>query len=153
MNYQSGFDFIRIVFYICRNNSIFVEMSLSKAEEQLMHFLWSLKRAFMKDLIEAYPIPKPKASTVATLLKRMQDKGYVAYEKHGSVRQYYAKVSKSDYFQGHFDEMIDNYFDSSTAQFASFFTAQSDLTKDQLLELKAIIDAQIAKKRKDELPD
>lgn len=128
-------------------------MSLSKAEEQLMHFLWSLKRAFMKDLIDAYPDPKPKSSTVATLLKRMQDKGYVAYEKFGSVRQYYAKVSKSDYFQGHFDEMIDNYFDSSTAQFASFFTAQSDLTEAQLLELKAIIDAQIAQRRNDELSD
>lgn len=128
-------------------------MKLSKAEEQLMHFLWRLKRAFMKDLIEAYPPPRPKASTIATLLKRMQDKGYVAYEKHGSVRQYYSKVSKSDYFKDHFDEMIDNYFDSSPTQFASFFTAQSDLTEEQLLELKAIIDAQIAQRRNDELPD
>lgn len=123
-------------------------MKLSKAEEQLMHFLWKLKKAFMKDLISAYPPPQPKATTVATLLKRMQDKGFVAYKKYGSVREYHPVVSKTAYFQDHLDEMIENYFDSSTAEFASFFTAQSNLTEEQLLELKAIIDKQLESKKK-----
>ena len=52
-------------------------MQLSNSEEQLMQYLWKLKNAFMKDLLEQYPDPKPAVTTVATLLKRMNDKGYI----------------------------------------------------------------------------
>ena len=52
-------------------------MTLSKTEEQLMEYLWNQEKAFLKDLIDAFPDPKPAATTVATLLKRMTDKGFV----------------------------------------------------------------------------
>lgn len=53
-------------------------MRLSTSEEQLMNYLWKLGKAFMKDLLQAYPDPKPAPTTVATLLKRMIDKKVVA---------------------------------------------------------------------------
>jgi len=53
---------------------------LSKAEEELMNHLWEKEKAFLKDLIEAYPDPKPAATTISTLLKRMQEKKFVDYQ-------------------------------------------------------------------------
>lgn len=64
-------------------------MSLTKSEEELMQHLWKIEKAFMKDLLECYPEPKPATTTVATLLKRMQEKGYIEYKQLGRSRQYY----------------------------------------------------------------
>ncbi len=122
-------------------------MSLSKSEEVLMQHLWKLKKAFMKDLLEAYPEPKPAPTTIATLLKRMRDKGYLDYEKHGSVRAYYPLVSKVQYLRKQFDSLLEQFFDSSATQFASFFAEESDLSEEQLQELKQIIDEQIKSKK------
>jgi len=126
---------------------IFNPMQLSKAEEQLMQLLWKHKRAIMKDLIEAYPDPKPAITTVATLLKRMQDKGFVDYKQEGRSREYFPLVKKKDYFSKQVNGLIKNFFNNDTAQFASFFTQETDLSKEQLEDLKKIIDSEIQKKK------
>ena len=76
-------------------------MELSKTEEQLMQHLWKLEKAFMKDLLDAYPEPKPATTTIATLLKRMIGKGFVNYKTFGKSREYYPLVKKEDYFSKH----------------------------------------------------
>lgn len=121
-------------------------MKLSKAEEALMNLLWDQKKAFLKDLIDAYPEPKPASTTVATLLKRMTDKGYVAFKTFGRSRQYYPLVPKKDYFSRHLNRLIKNFFNDSSTQFASFFTRETNLNKQQLEELKALIEKEIQKK-------
>ena len=73
-------------------------MKLTQAEEQLMNHLWKLEKAFMKDLLNSYPEPKPATTTVVTLLKRMIDKGFVAYTLYGKSREYYPLVKKTSYF-------------------------------------------------------
>ena len=121
-------------------------MKLSRTEEALMQLLWERRRAFLKDLVDAHPEPRPAPTTVATLLKRMQEKGFVDYDTHGRAREYYPKVSKKDYFAGHLNKLIRNFFNDSTAQFASFFTREADLSKEQLEELKSLIEDEIKKK-------
>ena len=121
-------------------------MELSKAEEQLMQHLWKLKKAFLKDLINEYPDPKPASTTIATLLKRMTDKGFVEYKIHGKSREYEPVVKKKDYFSKHVNGLIQNFFNDSAGQFASFFTREADLSKEELEELKSLIDDQIKKK-------
>lgn len=121
-------------------------MKLSKTEEQLMQHLWKLEKAFMKDLIQEYDDPKPAATTLATLLKRMRDKGYIDYTVFGNSREYFPKVSKPDYFKGYFKGMLQNFFGNSPSTFASFFTKTANLTKDELRELRSIIDQEIQKK-------
>jgi len=116
---------------------------LSKSEEQLMEYIWKAEKAFMKDLIEAFPDPKPASTTVATLLKRMTDKGVIGYTRYGNSREYYPLIKKADYFSKHVNSMIKNYFDDSVLQFASFFTKEVKLNKEQLEELKKIVDQQI----------
>ncbi|WP_339712241.1 BlaI/MecI/CopY family transcriptional regulator [Cyclobacterium amurskyense] len=123
-------------------------MQLSKKEEQLMEFIWKQGKVFMKDIIESYPEPKPATTTISTLLKRVQDKKFVAYRVFGNSRQYYPLVKKVDYFSKHVKGMIKNYFDNSPLQFASFFTKATDLTTTELEDLKKIVDQEIKRKEK-----
>lgn len=122
-------------------------MQLSKAEEQLMQYLWKREKAFMKDLLEAYPKPKPAQTTVATLLKRMTIKGFIAYKLYGKSREYYPLVRKKDYFSKHVNGLIKNFFNDSASQFASFFTKETGLSETELKELRDIIDEQIINKK------
>lgn len=123
-------------------------MQLSTTEEQLMEHLWNLEKAFMKDLLEVYPEPKPATTTIATLLKRMTDKKFVAYTLYGNSREYYPLIKKTDYFSKHVNGLIKNFFNDSASQFASFFTKETDLTEKELEDLKKIIDIELQKKKK-----
>ncbi|MEJ7681382.1 MAG: BlaI/MecI/CopY family transcriptional regulator [Segetibacter sp.] len=123
-------------------------MNLTKTEEQLMEMIWKQDKVFLKDLIDSYPEPKPATTTVATLLKRMQDKGFVAYTLFGNSRQYYPLVKKSDYFSKHVNGIIKNFFDNSALQFASFFTKSTNLTTSELEDLRKIVDQEIKRKKK-----
>ena len=121
-------------------------MQLTKTEEDLMNHLWKMEKAFMKDILEAYPDPKPAPSTVATLLKRMQDKNFVGYTLYGKSREYFPLVKKKDYFSKHVNGLIKSFFNDSATQFASFFTKETNLTKEELEDLKTLIDSEIKKK-------
>jgi BlaI family penicillinase repressor len=121
-------------------------MQLSKSEEQLMGHLWSLKVAYMKELIECYEEPKPATTTIATLLKRMQDKGFVDFTTEGRARKYFSKVKKDDYVSGKLKGFVNSFFGDSPAQFASFFAQTNNLSKTELKVLRDMIDNQIADK-------
>ncbi|TVQ03293.1 MAG: BlaI/MecI/CopY family transcriptional regulator [Balneolaceae bacterium] len=121
-------------------------MKLSKSEEQLMQYIWENGQAFMNELLEMYPDPKPASTTVATLLKRMTDKGYIGYKQLGRSRRYYPLVKKSDYFSRHINNLIQKYFDNSPANFASFFTTETDLTEEQLKELQQIVEQELKRR-------
>ena len=120
-----------------------MKTKLTEAEKEIMEILWEHKSAFMKDILEVFPDPKPASTTVATLLKRMQNKNLVGYKTFGNSRQYFPKVEKEDYFNHEMTSMIDRFFNSSVSQFASFFTANSKLSQTELKELRDIIDNQI----------
>ncbi|MDT0685647.1 BlaI/MecI/CopY family transcriptional regulator [Autumnicola psychrophila] len=122
-------------------------MKLSNSEEQLMQILWKKEKAFMKDLITAYPEPRPANTTVATLLKRMQDKDFIDYVQYGRSREYFPLVKKKDYFSRQVNGLIKNFFNDSASQFASFFTKETNLSQDELEDLRELIDEQIEKKK------
>lgn len=121
------------------------EIKLTNSEKTLMDILWEKDKAFMKDIMEAYTEPKPAATTVATLLKRMQNKDLVGFTLYGNSREYFPKVAKGEYFKEEMTSMIDRFFNSSVTQFASFFTSNSKLSQKQLKELRDIIDKEIEK--------
>jgi len=123
-------------------------MYLTNAEEQIMKLLWKLDKAFMRDLLNEFPDPKPAPTTVVTLLKRMIDKGFVSYRQYGNSREYYPLIRKADYFSDHFNGLIRDFFNDSPVQFASFFTNETGLSKEQLQELRNIVNRKIESKRK-----
>lgn len=122
-------------------------MKLTTTEEELMQHLWRLEKAFMNELLDAYPEPKPAPTTVATLLKRMQEKEFVGYKQLGRSRRYFPLVKKTDYFSRHLNGLIRKFFDDSPSRFASFFASETDLTESELKELRQIVNEELEKKR------
>lgn len=125
-----------------------MKTKLSKTEELLMRHLWELKHAFMKDLMKQYDDPKPASTTIATLLKRMNDKGFIDYVMKGNAREYFPLVKKEDYFRNYLSNLADQFFGNSQLSLASFFTTSTNMTEDELKELRSIIDGEIKKKSK-----
>ena len=123
-------------------------MQLTNAEEQVMKYLWKLEKAYMKDIGKEFPEPKPATTTIATLLKRMIDKGFVAYNQHGSNREYYPLIKMTDYFSKNFNLMIKDFFNNSASQFASFFTNETNLSLSELEELKRLVEKKIENQQK-----
>jgi len=123
-------------------------MQLTNAEEQVMRHLWKLEKAYMKNILEEFPEPKPASTTLATLLKRIIDKGFVGFNQHGSNREYYPLIKKNQYFSKHINSLVKNFFNDSASQFASFFTNETNLSIEDLEELKQIVDNKLETSKK-----
>ena len=123
-------------------------MKLTKAEEQIMSYLWNLKKAYLKNIIDEFPEPKPAPSTIVTLLKRMTSKKFVGYNQHGSNREYFPIVKKREYFSVQVNSMIKDYFNNSASQFASFVTNETNLNLTDLEELKKLVEQKINNQKK-----
>ena len=123
-------------------------MHLTKAEEQVMKYLWNLEKAYLKNILDEFPDPKPATTTIATLLKRLIDKRFVGFDQHGSNREYFAIVKKTDYFSKQVNIIIKDYFNNSASQFASFFTNETNLNLSDLEELKKLIGQKIKLQKK-----
>ena len=120
--------------------------NLSEKELELMGHLWKIEKGYLKEIVSEYKEPKPAYTTIATLINRLQTKRYIGFNLFGRDKQYYPILKKPSYFSREFKKMIHNYFDSSAAQFASFFTEESYLTLAQLKELEAMISQKIEAK-------
>jgi BlaI family penicillinase repressor len=123
-------------------------MQLTKSEEQIMGYLWKLEKAYLKNILDEFSDPKPAATTVATVLKRMTDKGFVDYQQHGSNREYFPLVKKTEYFSKQVNAVIKNYFNDSASQFASFVTNETNLNLSDLEELKQLVEQKIKNQKK-----
>jgi len=127
--------------YICNMKE------LTKAEEQVMEYLWKLEKAFVKDILEQFPEPRPAYNTVSTIVRILEKKGMVGYHAYGKTHQYYPIVSPGGYSKGRFRDVLSKNFNNSYKKFASFFTRQEDVTIGDLEEMKKIIEAEIAKRK------
>lgn len=100
---------------------------LTKAEEQIMQTIWKLGQAYLKEIVDEQPSPKPHSNTVATILKILMDKGFVDVEVHGRVHKYFALVSKEQYSSTTIQNLVSNYFEGSFADVVSFMVKQKNL--------------------------
>ncbi len=110
---------------------------LTKAEEQVMQTVWKLKHAYLKDIVDAMPEPKPHSNTVATILKILIDKGFIQHEVHGRVHCYSALVSKQDYSSSTIKNLVEGYFEGSFADVVSFMI---DKKKLKVKDLELLLD-------------
>jgi len=108
---------------------------LTKAEEEIMQALWQLDKAFVKDIVDALPEPKPHYNTVSTIIKILGDKGFVAYESFGKANRYYPVVDKEDYSKRSMKQFVKKYFEGSFTNMLSFFAKEKDISVKDLEEL------------------
>ncbi|MDE3253637.1 MAG: BlaI/MecI/CopY family transcriptional regulator [Bacteroidota bacterium] len=105
---------------------------LTKAEEQIMQSIWKLEEAFLKDIIEAQPEPRPHSNTIATIVKILVDKGFVGVTPIGRVHQYYPLVSKAEYSSSTIRNLVEGYFEGSFRDAVSFMVKQKDISVKEL---------------------
>ena len=100
---------------------------LTKAEDQVMQILWKLTKAFVNDIIDQIPEPKPAYNTVSTIVRILEKKGFVFYNAYGKSHQYYPLVEKTAYSDFYLKSMITSYFGGSFDNLVSFFAKENKL--------------------------
>lgn len=118
---------------------------LTKAEEQVMQILWDIKSGFAKDVRARFREPRPAITTVSTILRILQDKGFVGYRAYGKTHEYYPLIEKRTYTRLMMKGIMLKYFGNSLRQMVSFFSQEKGLTVSELEELKKIIEEEIRK--------
>lgn len=108
---------------------------LTKAEEQIMQVLWEIKRGFVKDIIDKLPEPKPAYNTVSTIVRILQDKGFVDHESFGKSHCYYPLIEKDTYTKKFLKNFIGNYFENSFSRMVSFFAKEEKIDLQELEEI------------------
>lgn len=108
---------------------------LTKAEEEIMQVLWQLEKAFVKDIVDALPEPKPHYNTVSTIIKILEDKQVVAHESLGKSNRYYPLVNKDDYSKKSMKQFVGKYFEGSFANMLSFFAKEKDISVTELEDI------------------
>lgn len=100
---------------------------LTKAEEEIMQALWQLKKANVKSVITVLPEPKPAYNTVSTIIRILESKGFVDYEKQGKGHIYFPLVGKEAYSNQSINKLVDNYFQGSFKSMVSFFVEKNNV--------------------------
>jgi predicted transcriptional regulator len=105
---------------------------LTKAEEQIMQVIWNLDKAFLRDIIEEIPEPKPHQNTIATILKILVEKEFVGVHVFGRMHQYYPLVSKDEYSESTMKNLVKGYFEGSFSNAVSFMVKEKNLSVEDL---------------------
>jgi BlaI family penicillinase repressor len=113
---------------------------LTNKEEEIMHILWKLKKAFVKEVIAEITEEQPHYNTLSTIIRNLEEKGYVSHIAFGNTHQYFPIVSIEDYRKRFMNTAIDNYFNSSYKNMVSFFAKEEKISAEELREILAMIE-------------
>ncbi|MDN5205551.1 BlaI/MecI/CopY family transcriptional regulator [Fulvivirgaceae bacterium BMA10] len=113
---------------------------LTKTEERVMQILWKLKRAFVKDVIEQLPDPKPPYNTISSVIRLLEQKGFIDHKAYGKTYEYFPIVSKLAYKKFAFKNFLQNYFEDSYENVVSYIVQEEDIDEDQIQKLREIIE-------------
>ncbi|MFT5848690.1 BlaI/MecI/CopY family transcriptional regulator [Psychroserpens sp.] len=113
---------------------------LTNKEEEIMHILWKLEKAFVKDVLAEIKIDKPHYNTLSTIIRHLEEKGFVSYNAFGKTHQYFPIVDKEAYKERFMNTAIENYFNNSYKNVVSFFAKEEKISVDELKEIIALIE-------------
>jgi predicted transcriptional regulator len=100
---------------------------LTKAEDQVMQILWKLRNAFVKDIVEEMPDPKPAYNTVSTIVRILETKGFVDHKAYGKTHEYFPLISKEKYTKFYLNNLLKGYFNGSFQNLVSFFAKENKM--------------------------
>jgi predicted transcriptional regulator len=121
---------------------------ITKAQEDLLKALWTIKEGAVSDILESLPEPRPAYNTVATVIKVLEKKGYVSHRTFGKTNVYFSVVSRKDYAQHVLKNTFSGLFNSSLNQLVSTFVKSREVSLNELEELKEMLEKEIKLKRK-----
>jgi BlaI family penicillinase repressor len=120
---------------------------LTRAEEQVMQVLWKLKKGFVKDILEYFDDPKPAYNTVSTIVRILQDKGFVDHIAYGRTHEYYPLVSKDEYSKTHLSTFVNDYFSNSFGKMVSFFAKEKGIAVKEMEEIMKIMENEMNRQK------
>jgi len=112
---------------------------LTPQEEQLMRIVWKIGQGFVKEYRECYPEPKPPYTTVATIIKKLEKKGYVTSKLYGNTYEYAPAVEEEEYKRKYVSGLVNNFFKNSYKEMVSFFASEEKLSEEDVMEIIEII--------------
>ncbi|PTM09102.1 MAG: transcriptional regulator [Bacteroidetes bacterium] len=113
---------------------------LTNKEEEIMQILWKLEKAFVKDILAEITEDQPHYNTLSTIVRNLEDKGYVDHIAYGKTHQYFPIINKEDYRKRFFNTAIDAYFNSSYKNVVSFFAKEEKISVEELKEIINLIE-------------
>lgn len=113
---------------------------LTRAEEEVMQILWRIKKGFVKDMLEYFDKPKPAYNTVSTIVRILQDKGFIGHNAYGRTHEYYPLISKEEYSKMHINTFVKNYFSNSFEEMVSFFAKEKSISVKEMGEIMKIME-------------
>jgi BlaI family penicillinase repressor len=123
---------------------------LTRAEEEIMQVLWRLRKAFVKDIIEELPDPKPAYNTVSTIIRILEKKGFVSHQAFGKTHEYFPLVARDDYKKRFLKSFMKRYFGDSLQEMVSFFASDRDIGLEELEQLQALLREEIRRQKGDQ---
>jgi predicted transcriptional regulator len=126
---------------------IFVMKELTKAEEQIMQVLWRLGKAFVKDIVDDLPEPRPAYNTVSTVVRILEKKAFVSHRAYGKTHEYFPVISRDEYRKSYVKSFIRRYFGDSFQEMVSFFASGRDVSLQELEEVRRLLHEEISKQR------
>lgn len=123
---------------------------LTKAEEQVMHILWNLKKGFVNDIVEKMPDPKPAYNTVSTIVRILEKKEFVGHNAYGKTHEYYPLIDKEDYTKEFLGGFVNRFFSDSYKQLVSSFSNSKNLSVKEMEEIMNMLNEQIKKQKENE---
>ncbi len=108
---------------------------LTAKEEEIMGFFWEKGPLFVKEMLEFYDEPKPHFNTLSTIVRGLEEKGYLAHKAYGNTYQYYATVSREDFSKRTLKGVISKYFNNSYLNAVSSLVREEDISVDELKKL------------------
>jgi predicted transcriptional regulator len=120
---------------------------LTRAEEQVMQVLWKINKGFVKDILEHFDEPKPAYNTVSTIVRILQDKGFVSHKAYGRTHEYYPLISKDNYSKMHLNTFINDYFSNSFGKMVSFFAREKSISVKEMGAIMKVMETEMNKQK------
>lgn len=108
---------------------------LTAKEEEIMGYFWEKGPMFVKQLLEYYEEPKPHFNTLSTIVRGLEEKGFLAHNTFGNTYQYYTAVSEAEYSKSTLKNVIAKYFNNSYLGVVSSLIKEEDISVDELRQL------------------
>lgn len=112
---------------------------LTLKEEEIMQILWEIEKGFVKDVIMKLPDTTVPYTTVSSIIRILESKGFIGHNTYGNTNEYFPLISKSEYKKNIVPEIITKYFDNSIKNVVSFLIEDEKLTKEEIAELTELI--------------
>ncbi len=113
---------------------------LTHQEEAIMLYIWQLKECVVKDIVNEMDDPKPPYTTVASVVRNLEQKGYLNSKKYGNVWVYSPRIKEDDYKKAFMSGVVKSYFENSYKELVSFFVKEEKISPEELKEIMQMIE-------------